>query len=129
MDQLEREQLCAYFRRSRYDIIQARHGDGWGPLFSFVPCDAHAAQKAGQMMVRMHRGEQLRVRHARRARLHDRRQAATDVVVVTKLLEREQVVFGLENAVILRVNIYLRDNALAALEAEVMQLNAGKIPL
>ena len=120
MDQRDREQLCAFFRRSRYDVIQARQDDGWGPLFSFAPCDARAAQKAGQMLARMHRKEQLRVRHARRVRLHNRhRNVDTDVVVVTDLPERVQEVVGLENGLALRINLYLQDDALAALEAEL----------
>ena len=129
-DQHDRDQFCAFFRRSRYDTIQARQSDGWGPLFSFVPCDARAAQKAGQMMVRMHQGKQLQVRHARRARLRDRQQqAATDVVVLTTLPEQVQEVFGLNNGVVLRVDTYLQDDALTALEAEVMRSHHGTVSL
>ena len=119
MNQNDRDQLCAFFQRSRYDIIQARQGDGWEPVFTFSPCDVRAAQGAARMIQRMHRGEPLRVRHARRARLQDRRrQVATDIVVVTELPERAQTVVHLEDAVVLRVDFYLRKEALDALEAE-----------
>ena len=117
MNQNDRDQLCAFFQRSRYDIIQARQGDEWGPVYTFSPCNARAAQGAARMMGRMHQGEPLRVRHARRARLHDR-QVATDVVVVTDLPERVQEVIGMEDAVVLHVDLYLREEALDALEAE-----------
>ena len=117
MDQLDRERLCTFFLRSRYDIIQVRQGDEWGPVYTFSPCNARAAQGAARMMGRMHQGEPLRVRHARRARLHDR-QVATDVVVVTDLPERVQEVIGMEDAVVLHVDLYLREEALDALEAE-----------
>ncbi len=123
MDQLDRKQLCAFYRRSRYDLIQARQGDTWGPLFTFSPCDARAAQGAAQMMRRMHRGEPLRVRHARRARLRDRQHHVdTDVVVVTELPERSQEVFGLEDAVVLRVAAFLEDDAQVALEAALASM-------
>jgi len=119
MNQNDRDQLCAFFQRSRYDIIQARQGDEWGPVYTFSPCNARAAQGAARMMGRMHQGEPLRVRHARRARLQDRRrQVATDIVVVTELPERAQTVVHLEDAVVLRVDFYLREEALDALEAE-----------
>ena len=118
MDQNDRDQLCAYFRRSRYDIIQARQGDEWGPLFSFTPCDPRAAEKAAQMMVRMNRGGQPRVRHARRARLQNRRQQiATHVVVITEFPGRGQEVLKIDDGLVLRVDAYLEDDALAALEA------------
>ena len=117
MNQNDRTQLCAFFHRSRYDIVQARQGDEWGPVYTFSPCNARAAQGAARMMGRMHQGEPLRVRHARRARLHDR-QVATDVVVVTDLPERVQEVIGMEDAVVLHVDLYLREEALDALEAE-----------
>ena len=118
MDQTDRDQLCAFFQRSRYDIIQARLGDEWGPLFSFTPCDVRSAQKAGQMLLRMHRETEIRVRHARRARLQDRRQQlATDIVVVTEFPGRGQKVLKIEDGIVLRVDAYLEDEALAALEA------------
>ena len=118
MDQLDREQLCSFFRRSRYDLVQTREGDGWGTVWTFPPCDAKAAQNAARMLRRMHRTEPLRVRYARRARVHDRhRQGDTDVVVVTALPERVQEVIGLEDGTLLRVNAFLEDDALAALEA------------
>jgi hypothetical protein len=117
-DQTDREQLCAFHRRSRYDLIQASQNEGWGPIFTFSPCDVRAAQKAGQMMARMHRGEQLRVRHARRARLHNRQcHIETDAVVVTEFPGREQRVLQIENGLVLRVDVYVEDDALAALEA------------
>lgn len=120
MDQNDREQLCAFFQHSRYDIIQARQKDGWGPVWSFASCDAKAAQKAGQMLLKMHLSEPLRVRHARRARLHDRqRTAALDVIVVTGLPEGEQEVFGIDDGIVLRVNAYLEGEALAALTASL----------
>ena len=120
MDQLDRERLCTFFRRSRYDIIQARLGDEWGPLFSFTPCDVRSAQKAGQMLLRMHHGEPPQVKHARRARLQDRRQQlATDIVVVTEFPGRGQKVLRLEDGLVLRVDAYLEDEALAALEAAI----------
>ena len=121
MNQLDQEQLCAFFQRSRYDIIQVRQKDGWGPLWTFPPCDIHGARKAARMLLKMNGGEPLRVRHARRARLRDRHQTATDVVVVTELPERVQGVFSLENATVLRVEVYLQDDALAALEAEIVR--------
>ena len=121
MEQADREQLCAFFGRSRYDIIQARQGDSWGPVWTFAPCEAKAAQKAGQMLLKMHRGKPLQVRHARRARLRDRqRQVATDVIVVTELPERVQEVIGLDDGIALRVPLYLQDDALAALEMELV---------
>ncbi len=126
MSQKDRDQFCTYFRLNRYDIIQARQGDGWGPIFTFSPCDVRAAQKAGQMMARMQQGEPLRVRHARRARLRDRhRHADTYVVVLTILPGRVQEVISIEDAVMLRVNVYLQDDALAALEAGVAGMLDG----
>lgn len=122
MEQTDREQLCAFFQRSRYDIIQASQGDGWGTVWIFAPCDAKAAQKAGQILLKMHLGEPLRVRHARRVRLRDRRHTMVrDVIVVTALPEREQVVFGLEDGIVLRVSLYFQDDALAALEMELVK--------
>lgn len=118
MDQHDREQFCNFFRHSRYDIIQARQGDDWGPLFTFIPCDVRSAQKAGQMLVRMHREKEIRVRHARRARLQDRRQqVATDVIVVTELPGRRQKVLKIEDGLVLRIDLYLQDDVLATLEA------------
>ena len=120
MEQTDRNQLCAFFRRSRYDTIQAREGDGWGPVWTFAPCDVKAAQKAGQMLLKMHQGEPLRVRHARRARLRDRqRQIATDVIVVTELPERVQTVAGIDDGIVIRVDAYLEDETLAALDVEL----------
>lgn len=121
MDQTDREQLCAFSQRSRYDIIQASQGDGWGPVWTFAPCDSRAAARAAQMLLKMYQVESLRVRHARRARLRDRqRQVATDVIVVTELPERVQTVVGVENGIVIRVNAYLEDEALAALEAALV---------
>ena len=118
MDQHDRKQLCAFFSRSRYDIIQARQGDGWGPVWTYAPCDPRAAAKAAQMLLKMHRGDPPQVRHARRARLRDRqRRVDTNVVVVTTLPERTQAVMRIDDGVTIRVNAYLQDEALAALEA------------
>lgn len=128
MSQKDRDQFCTFFRLNRYDIIQAREGDGWGPIFTFSPCDVRAAQKAGQMMARRQQGEPRQVRHARRARLHDRhRHADTDVVVLTTFPERVQEVIGIKDAVILPVNVYLQDDALAALEAGLAGLLDGTV--
>ena len=120
MNQNDRTQLCAFFHRSRYDIVQARQGDEWGPVYTFSPCNARAAQGAARMMGRMHQGEPLRVRHARRARLHDRhRQVTTDVVILTEIPEHRQTVLNLHDALALRVDVYLTDSCLAAIEAAV----------
>ena len=121
MDHNDREQLCTFFSRSRYDIIQARQGDGWGPVWTFAPCDPRAAAKTAQMLLKMHRGSQLRVRHARRARLRDRQCATSrDVIIVTDLPARvQQEVLGVADGIVLRVDVYLQDDALAALEAEL----------
>ena len=120
MDRNDREQFCNFYRRSRYDFVQGRDGDQWGPLFSFTPCDPPAAQKAGQILLKMHRGGPVHVRHARRARLHDHhRLAAIDVVVATTFPGRDQKVFRIEDGAVLRVNAYLEDEALKALEAAI----------
>jgi hypothetical protein len=124
MNQNEREQFCAFFRRNRYDIIQGRKHSDWGPTFTFSPRNVRAAQKAGQMMVKMYQGEPLQIRHARCARLRDKgRQSTTDVVVVTEFPERTQEVFGINDGIVLRVDIYLQDDALAALETEMVRLD------
>lgn len=121
MDHNDREQLRAFFGRSRYDIIQARQSDGcWGSIWTFAPCDPRAAAKAARMLLRMHEGKPLQVRHARRARLHDRQHHVnTDVVVMTELPERTQEVIGLADGIALRVPLYLQDDALTALAEEL----------
>ncbi|MGI4792124.1 MAG: hypothetical protein ACRYFS_25150 [Janthinobacterium lividum] len=120
MDQNELGPLCKFFERSRYDIIQAKTNDGWGPLWTFAPCDPHAATKAAEMLMKMHRGGQLRVRHARRARLQDRRrEVVTDVIVMTELPERVQTVAEIDGGIVIRVDAYLEDEALAALTASL----------
>lgn len=110
--------LAFYGRGNTADILQAREGEGWGAAWTFAPCEVHAAEKAAWMILRMHRGSRPTVRHARRARLHDRqRQAADVVVVVTELPERAQAVTRIDDGVTIRVDAYLVDDALAALEA------------
>ncbi len=124
MDQDEAEGYCAYFRRSRYDMVQARTAGGWGGIHTYIPCDVRAAKRAGQMLLRMQpAAAPLEVRHARRARLHTGPlEVPTDVVVVTRFPKRSQSVFHLETAMRLRVRQYLEDEALAALDAALKPL-------
>lgn len=109
--------LAFYGRGNTADILQAREGEGWGAAWTFAPCEVHAAEKAAWMILRMHRGSRPTVRHARRARLHDRQRQTADVVVVTELPEHTQAVTRIDDGVTIRVDAYLVDDALAALEA------------
>ena len=118
-NQNDADQLCAFFRRSRYDIVQARTVSGWGAIHSFVPCDVRAAKRAAQMLERMGR-EHIQIRHAKRARLRVQPvPAIRDVVVVTYYPERTQTVFSLETAERLRLKIYLEDEVSRALSVEI----------
>lgn len=110
--------LAFYTRGNTADIIQVRGGQDWGAVWTFAPCDVHTAEKAAWMILRMHRGSRSAVRHVRRARLHDRyRQATADVMVVTTFPERTQAVTRIEDGLTICVNVYLEDDALAALES------------
>ena len=118
-DQADAEQFCRFFRRSRYDIVQARTALGWGAVYSFVPCDVRAAKRAAQMLIRMNR-EHIQIRHARRARLQVQAvPTIKDVVVVTYLPKRTQTVFGLETAERWQVSTFLEDEALQALSEAI----------
>ena len=109
--------LAFYTRGNTADIIQVRRSQDWGAVWTFAPCDVHTAEKAAWMILRMHRGSRSAVRHVRRARLHDRHRQAADVVVVTELPERAQAVTRIDDGVTIRVDAFLQDDALAALEA------------
>jgi len=113
MNNDEAARFCAFFRRSRYDVLQARHGDGWGPSWTFAPCDPRAAARAGLMLRRAGARE---VRHARRARLLIRPGEFVDTVVITELPFRLQTVLRLADGSGLHSLPYLRDESLQALE-------------
>lgn len=109
------QELLAFFQRgSSYDVLQARHGSEWGAAWTFAPCDVHAAEKAAWMLRRTGVRE---IRHARRARLRVRANAVERVVIVTELPERGQVVILLGDGCVIGSLPYLKDDALAALEA------------
>jgi len=113
MNNDEAARFCAFFRRSRYDVVQARHGDGWGPPWTFAPCDPRAAAQAGLLSQRMGARE---VRHARRAHLRLRPEAPFEVVIVTELPARRQCVFRLVDGLEFHGIMYLHDESLQALE-------------
>jgi len=114
----ELAELLAFFKRgSSYDVMQARQGTGWGSAWTFAPCDVHAAERAAWMLRRMGVRE---VRHARRARLRVRTDGAQgtvqQVMVVTDLPARLQIVLHLTDGCAVGGLQYLTDAALAALE-------------
>ena len=113
MNNDEAARFCAFCRRSRYDVVQARHGDEWGPPWTFAPCDPRAAARAALMLQRIGARE---VRHARRARLRLRPEAPLEVVVVTELPARVQFVFRLTDGLEVHGIMYLHDESLQALE-------------
>ena len=120
LEQTDLADLLAFYRHGNTaDIIQAREGNGWGAVWTFTPCDVHAAERAAWMVQRLQKDTRAAVRHARRAILHDRsRKANADVVVVTQLLvKRTQAVARIDDGILIRVDAYLEDDALAALEA------------
>lgn len=124
MNDDEAAHFCAFCRRSRYDVIQARRGDGWGPIWTFAPCDPKAAARAALMLRRMGARE---VRHARRARLRLRPEAPVEVVVVTELPARLQFVFRLADGLELQGMAYLRDESLWALEEATEGRAVGRV--
>lgn len=113
MNNDEVARFCAFFRRSRYDVVQARHGDGWGPPWTFAPCDPRATARAALMLRRMGARE---VRHARRVLLRLRPEVTSEVVVVTELPARRQYVFGLTDGLEVHGIMYLHDESLQELE-------------
>ncbi len=113
MNKNESAQFCAFFRRSRYDIVQAREGDGWGSPWTIVPCDPRAAVQAALML----RQAGVRdFRHARRAHLSRRPGEFVDAVVITELPLRLQVILRLADGSEIYSLPYLSDECLQALE-------------
>jgi len=113
IDQNELMGLLAFFRHSRYDMLQTQTVEGdWGPGWTFPPCDVLAAQKAARMMRRMGIS---RIRHARRARLRRSDGVLMEAIVVTALPSRQQTVISIEDRHVSPVSRYLTDDCLDVL--------------
>lgn len=112
-DQNDYAALVKFFQHSRYDMLQAHTHSGWGPAWTFAPCDIRAAEHAGRMMRRLGARQ---VRHSRRARLRGVGQGV-EVLVVTVLPGSEQTVLHLKDGSLRSVNCFLSDECLEALEA------------
>ncbi len=114
MDMKLDEALAAYRGGLKADILQAKTDGEWGPIWTIPPCSPVAMERAGRQFTR---SRAQAVRHIRRARLsHTASSSAVDVVVMTDLPQRVQAVARIEDAIALRVNIYLEDDALLSLE-------------
>ena len=113
MNKDEAARFCAFHRRSRYDIIQARQEDAWGTSWTFAPCNPKAAEQVALMLKRM---GVRRVRHSRRARLIVHPGEHIEAVVTTELPERQQTVLRLADAFEFRGLVFLRDDCLLLLE-------------
>jgi hypothetical protein len=115
MDMKLDEALAAYRGGLRADILQAKTDGKWGPIWTIPPCSPVAMERAGRQFAR---SRAQAVRHSRRA--HLRRPSApsetVNVVVITEFPGREQSV-TIFDGVPLRLNVYLEDEALAALAA------------
>ena len=106
--------LLNFFQHSRYDVLQGRTDNGWGPAWTFAPCDIRAAEQAGRMMRRLGARQ---VRHSRRARLRGNGEGVVEALVVTVLPGREQTVLHLEDGSRRSVNCFISDECLEALAA------------
>lgn len=106
--------LVKFFQHSRYDVLQARTDSGWGPVWTFAPCDVRAAEQAGRMMRRLGAHQ---VRHSRRARLRGNGKGVVEALIVTVLPGKEQTVLHLGDGSRRSVNGFLSDECLEALEA------------
>lgn len=113
MNKEEAARLCVFFRRSHYDIVQARYADGWGPAWTFAPCDLIAAVRAALMLRRAGVRE---FRHARRARIIIRHEETVEAVVITCLPERSQKILRLTDSSGIHGLTYLRDESLRVFE-------------
>lgn len=121
MNDNEVAHFCAFYRRSRYDMVQARHEEGWGPPWTFAPCDPSAAARSALMLRRAGVRE---FRHARRARLRLRPGEFVDAVVITELPLRLQIVLRLADGSTVHSLPYLRDESLQALEEATKECRA-----
>ena len=104
--------LCAFLRQSRYQVVQPYTKAGWGPAWTFVGNDLHAAERAGWMMKRM--GAE-KMRHASRARLRTKDGRVLDAVIVTEFPGPIQKVLDIQTVQVIPVARLLPDESLRAL--------------
>ena len=105
--------LKAYRQGATADMIQGASNGNWGPIWTFPSCDPAAAERASRQMARSHAEA---VRHVRRARLRIADGTSIEVMIVTILPERLQVVLELETGMRIKI-AYLEDKAMQSLSS------------
>lgn len=106
------DMITAYQFGASADLLKAQDAGGeWGVWFSVPPCSPQAMEKAGLQFVRSRTQAVQHVRHA----LLKQGEQATEVVIVTNLPSKKQVVYGLNTQRVVFLSRYLEDDALAAL--------------
>lgn len=94
-DREDWEGLCAFFRRSSYDLIQPRTGDTWGEVWTFERDSVSAAQRAGWLARKLY-GARSAIRYARRDRIEVHAGQSRPVVVIWELPEGHQTVLDVQ---------------------------------
>lgn len=118
--------LAAYRNGLNADIVLAKINGTWeGPIWTVPPCDPDAMERMGRQCTRC---RAQAVQHTCHARLHRpsssstesvSSSAAVDVVILTEIPSRSQIVIGFDG-VVLRVEMYLEDASLQALTASFL---------
>ncbi len=107
------EFLVAYRKGATTDFIQPKLNGKWGALWTFPPCDPAAAQRVGQLMVRMGATE---IRWIRRARLNISTGRTNEALIVLTMPNEQQDVMSLSNGIDLGINSRLVDESYIALK-------------
>ena len=107
------QELCAFFQRSNFDLLQQHKSSGWGDVWTFDGHDIRAAQNAARQMKRM---GVSRLRHACSALLPSEILCERRVVVVTEIPGRSQHVLDIATGLPLQVRELLMDDILTAVE-------------
>src|SRR5262245_36236427 len=110
--------LAAYQRGQSADMLQARTEGEWGPLFTAPPCSIKAMERAGRQFTR---SRAQAVRHVRLARLKRCHGEYVQVMVISTIPQRTQIVLDLITGERLKIARYLTDDALEALESEFVR--------